>query len=494
MKLGARIGLTMGVLTILTAALVAGTGYGVTRNRLDSEITSSLEAVIDPVRRDPLEARLLCSFFDRRSSVESPFIDPTLIDSPPGVHPRDGSGGDDDGDDPGPRRKGRGGRRVFPREVLVQCLDSSGAVTNPLGTVIPVTDSDKQLAASETALARTTTVDINEVSHRVMTASVPDSGAVQVARSLAERNRVLNSLLRRSVVAALLSGLLAAAVGLWLAKRLVRPLEMLSAAAEQVARTGELSVSPAPTSRGRDETSRLTRSFHEMLASLHQSREAQARLVQDAGHELRTPLTSLRANVSLLKRPDLPSDKRQVALDDLDLELRELTLVTNELVSLAADTGEPEAAEVFDLSTLVAEAAQRWARRSGRLIATDLNTTPLPLVSMPQNAARRAIDNVFSNAIKFSPANTVIDAGVVASADSVTVTIRDRGPGIAPEDLARVFERFYRADTARSITGSGLGLSIVHDVVVSVGGTVTATRHHSGGTVITITTPRVADT
>jgi two-component system sensor histidine kinase MprB len=212
-----------------------------------------------------------------------------------------------------------------------------------------------------------------------------------------------------------------------------------------------------------------------MLDALRRSRSQQQRLVEDAGHELRTPLTSLRTNVDTLRRhPELDGARREELLDDLDSELRELTGLTDELVGLAADSSVEEPVQGVDLAAIATRSAARLRRRTGREVLVD--TTAAPLVGQPRQLARM-VDNLLENAAKFSPAGTPIELAVHPG----ILAVRDHGPGFVPADLPHVFERFYRADTARSTPGSGLGLSIVADIAARHGATATATNLPDGG-------------
>jgi two-component system sensor histidine kinase MprB len=227
---------------------------------------------------------------------------------------------------------------------------------------------------------------------------------------------------------------------------------------------------------GRDEAGRLAHAFNEMLASLARSRRAQHQLVQDAGHELRTPLTSLRTNVAVMQRYDeLSPGSRQRLLADVESETRELTAMVNELVELATDRRDSEV-PVSVVPGQVAEAVvERARRRWGREIS--VTTDEASVVVRPQ-AFERAIGNLVENALKFS------DGPVEVVVAGRRVEVRDRGPGIAEDDLVRVFDRFYRADAARSQPGSGLGLAIVRDMAESHGGRVFAGNREGGGAVV----------
>ena len=274
--------------------------------------------------------------------------------------------------------------------------------------------------------------------------------------------------------------LAAAAVGWLAARQITRRLTTLTEAAEQVSSTGYLDVD-IPT-RGRDEVTRLSRSMQAMLADLARSRDDQQRLVQDAGHELRTPLTSLRTNVSVLRRFDeLSPRSRQRLLDDVDGESRELTDLVNELVQLATDSRDAEEFEPVDLGAVAERVAVLFRRRSGRDISVDAE----PVIIMGRrHSLERAISNLVDNALKFDAGGT---ASVEIQVRGTTVSVSDRGPGLADTEQNRIFDRFYRATEARSLPGSGLGLSIVQDVATGHGGSVFARNRPGGGAVIGFT-------
>jgi two-component system, OmpR family, sensor histidine kinase MprB len=304
-------------------------------------------------------------------------------------------------------------------------------------------------------------------------------GAVQVARSLREQDRVLASLRNRVLVAALVIVFAAAAVGWWIARQMTRRLSTLTNAAEEVAHTGRLDV--AVPVQGPDEAGRLGEAFNEMLAALARSKDDQQRLVQDAGHELRTPLTSLRTNMSVLRRHVLAPDAREQVLDDLDSETRELTDLVNELVELASDRSHDEPEEDVVLADVARQVAQRAQRRSGRAVIVDADGTE---VLGRRQALERAVGNLVDNALKFddngdAPVEIVVRAG--------RVTVLDRGPGVDATDAPHVFDRFFRSVSARSRPGSGLGLAIVRDVAERHGGTVFVEPRDGGGAAIGFT-------
>ncbi len=385
--------------------------------------------------------------------------------------------GEQPGDAPGGIGPGPGAGSVF----VTQRLDAAGAIAEPASPALPVGPADVAIA-SGSAAAEVRDVSIDGVHARMLTQPIDGGGAVQVARSMADTDQVIAAVGAGTLVAVATVALLAALAGWALARQLTRRLVGLADAADRVAATGRLDV--AVPAHGRDEITRVADAFGDALAALARSREAQQRLVQDAGHELRTPLTSLRANVDVLRRhPDLPPDERNRVLDDLSTETRDLTALLDELVDLAADRRDDEPVTVVALAPLVERAAERTRRRSGREVSVTADWSAV-LARRPSIA--RAVANLLDNAVKFDPGGT---APIEVSVSEGTVAVADRGPGIAAADLGRVFDRFYRAAEARTRPGSGLGLSIVRDAAEAAGGTAFAEARLGGGAVVGMRLP-----
>jgi two-component system sensor histidine kinase MprB len=276
-----------------------------------------------------------------------------------------------------------------------------------------------------------------------------------------------------------------AALGLgWLiATTVTRPLVRLTRAATDVERSRRLDVE-VPVA-GKDEVGRLGEAFNGMLAALAASRDDQRRLVEDAGHELRTPLTSVRTNLAVLRRhPDLDPETRERVLADLHTETEELVGLVEEVVALARGVTDGAPPERIELGLLAAAVAARAERRHGRPVTVTADDS---VVEAPPPALERAISNLIDNAAKFDPGDGPIDV-VVADGE---LTVLDRGPGIPPGDEARIFDRFYRSDGARSLPGSGLGLSIVREVAAGNGGAVAASARPGGGAVVGFHLPPV---
>ena len=365
---------------------------------------------------------------------------------------------------------------AFDPDAIVQTLDADGEITAAQSEVtLPVSERDVMIAealdgkhdgdSDKQDLFRDVTID--GVDYRLYTVSIPGGGAVQVARSVEETTRVLDSLRNRVVLIGLVMSALAAAVGFLVARQTTRPLRRLAATATTVADTHDLTT-PIEVDRT-DEVGALARSFKEMLDALAASREQQHRLVHDAGHELRTPLTSLRANVALLERADrLDPEDRAAVLASVKAELGELNELFGELIELATDNQHAEPFVRLELGGVAERAVDRLRRRTDRPVTVHADTS---VVQGDASLLERAISNLLGNAHKFSPPGTPVEVVV----DQGRVAVRDHGPGIAPADRDRVFDRFHRADATRTMPGSGLGLAIVDQIVRTHGGTVWAT-------------------
>ena len=325
------------------------------------------------------------------------------------------------------------------------------------------------------------TVSVDGTEYRIRTVGMPE-GALQVARPLDETNRVLSSLRERTIVIVLIATVIGALLGSLIAGRVTASLRRLTVAADSVRTTGRLDV-PVPGATGADEVSRLSASFSGMLGSLARSQSEQRRLVQDAGHELKTPLTSIRTNLDVLRRhPDLEGGQRSQVIGDLHAEVEEMVDLVEEIVAVAGGVASDEPATEFSLGDAAADVVDRFQRRTGRTIRLDADES---LVLAQPTGVQRAISNLIDNAIKFDPSGGLIEVTVRQG----RVDVLDHGPGIEPEDAPLVFERFHRGAEARTLPGSGLGLSIVRDVVDRNRGTVHAAMRLGGGAVVGFTLP-----
>ena len=447
MSLRSRFALAFALVSAVVAGLVGVLSYGAASDRVTAEIDRSLRHVTTALANGQEEV-----------------LAPSVVLGPgPGRDPRRGGGRDDD------------------QQLVAQSVAPDGTVT-PLGgrpVTLPVSDLARTLAATAVpGRSVATEVTVGGDRYRQLTTALGGArGALQVAVDVDQSRRVLGGLAWQIAGVSLAVLLAAAGAGWLLARRITRRLVRLAAIAEDVSVHGRVD-RPVPV-EGRDEVGRLAASFDTMLGRLAAARDAQDRLVQDAAHELRTPLTSLRTNASVLRRiAELSPDARERLLDDLQGETRELSNLVDELVELALSGRSDGLEEPVDLAALGRRSAERVQRRTGRHVHVDADGS---VVRGHRQGLERAVGNLLENAAKFDgdgvePIELHIREG--------TLIVSDRGPGIDPDDATRVFDRFYRADSARGLPGSGLGLAIVRDVAEVHGGTVFARTRSGGGAAV----------
>ncbi|MFD7131667.1 ATP-binding protein [Streptomyces sp. NPDC059894] len=452
MSLRSRFALAFATVGAVVAALVGVLSYDAVRDRVLAETDRSLRSQTTAVAGAGTQAAAVAE-----ALTQSPDLFPGA-------------------DLPGPGDEEE-------RRPVVRAVAPDGTSTRLGGppVTLPVPDAARALAATGTAgESFTTEVVVSDTTYRVLTTALGEErGALQTAVEVDQTHRVLRGMALEITGVSLAVTLVAAGTGLLVAGRITRRLILLTEAAEEVGAHDRTDIDDGGPADRRDEVSRLTASFRRMLARLTAAREAQERLVQDAAHELRTPLTSLLTNATVLRHiADLPPHTRERLLDDVQGETRELGRLVDELVELALAGGRDETEEPVDLAVVARRAAQRAYRRTGRLVHIEADDRPV--LGRPQ-ALERAVDNLLENAAKFTPDDS---EPIEVRVERGTVTVSDRGPGIADTDRGRVFDRFYRADTARSLPGSGLGLAIVRDVARTHGGTVFARTRPGGGAAV----------
>jgi two-component system sensor histidine kinase MprB len=358
---------------------------------------------------------------------------------------------------------------------FAQIVSSDGEVFREEGATLtlPVDDRVREVAAGrEDAFLEDAVASGSHL--RILTAKLRPGFAVQLARPLDEVGRTLNRLGLILLAVALGGVALAAGLGTLVARAAVSPVRRLTDAAEHVTSTTDLT--ERIEVKGSDEISRLADRFNRMLAALDRSLATQRQLVADASHELRTPLTSIRTNIEVLaKAKDLPDDERAELLSDVVAQLEELSVLVRDLVELARGHEPSQEAEEVRLDEVVQRAVER-AEKFAPGIRFTARIEPSLVRGVP-GRLERAVGNLLDNAVKWSPAGGEVEVQV----QDGEVTVRDHGPGIDESDLPFVFDRFYRAPSARGLPGSGLGLAIVRQVAEVHGGTVTVERADGGG-------------
>jgi two-component system sensor histidine kinase MprB len=384
---------------------------------------------------------------------------------------------------PGGPLGGPGGRGMRPppdrfggAEGLVQRF----APGDPGDEPIPVSDDAERFVQAPGARTLTEDADVQGVHVMVVTAPAPPGG-VQVARPLTEVDSALGNVLATLVVVGLGGIAIAVLLGLTVARTALTPIARFTRRTEEIAGRPE-AVSERMEVVGGDELARLAGSFNRALDALERSVETQRQLVADAGHELRTPIASLRANIQTLEEADrLPKADLDALRADIVSELDELTALVGDVVELARGAKPEEALDDVRVDEVVRALVERARRRGDKPVRYVTSLEPA-LVRGDAERIGRAVTNLLDNARKWSPENGEI---AVSLRDGV-LSVRDHGPGFSDQDLPRVFERFYRAEAARSMPGSGLGLSIVRQAAEAHGGFAEAANAAGGGAILRV--------
>lgn len=319
---------------------------------------------------------------------------------------------------------------------------------------------------------------------------------LQVAAPLTGRNEMVGQLTWLLLGITLLAGAGSFLGGWWLARRVVAPVHAIIDQTEAI-RAGTLG-RRIRADADTQEYERLIRVLNSMLARLEDGFEAQRRFTADASHELRSPLTALRGEVELALRRDREKEEyRRVLRSSLD-EVDRLARLAEDLLTLArADAGmirpRLQATDAADRTRRMVARLQSAADR--RKIELTLDAPDGVRVLADPGLLDRLLWNLADNAVKFTPPGGTVGVRIERSAGTLVIRVSDTGPGIRAADRERIFDRFYRADEARTasegVGGTGLGLAIVRAIVDVHDGRVDVGGRRGGGTVFRVVLPLV---
>jgi signal transduction histidine kinase len=360
-------------------------------------------------------------------------------------------------------------------EVFVEILTPDGTVVY---STAQLNGAPPAVPAALLAQAATTRGSFAYASGLRMYAQPFTSGFVVTGQS----TKVPQSNLSGIVGFLIISGiptLLAALAASWLvAGRALKPLKDVAGAADEIGRTRDFG-RRLPERRSRDEVALLSVRFNRMLEQLQDSFESQRRFVADASHELRTPLTTIQGNAGLLAHgPPIAEPVRRAAAADIAEESERMGRLVDRLLTLArADSGLRLELAPVDLRAVVVDVSRQAAAvHADRAITVDASDAS---VAGNEDALRQLMWILLDNAFRHARSAVSVDLSV--DGDWARLAVGDDGPGIALEERERVFERFYRADAARTGHGAGLGLSIARWITEQHGGRLIADRSRSGG-------------
>ncbi|HTR20315.1 MAG TPA: ATP-binding protein [Gemmatimonadales bacterium] len=334
---------------------------------------------------------------------------------------------------------------------------------------------------------------------RRITDAGPDIGAVLAGAPSESVEVSLDRLLQTFVVVLPLGILLAWVVGSWIATRAVAPVNRIIDEAREIT-DGQSLHRRLPVPFGRDEMARLAETLNQMMSRLERSFAALRRFTAEASHELKTPLTVLRAGVErAITTAGLPLE----ALPPLEESLSEISRMTelvDALLTLArADEGEvPLHREPVDLKALVDDAKETGellAEQAGVSMKAETPAEPV-VIAVDGTRIRQLLLNLLTNAVKYTPPGGRVRLWMERENGRVKLGVSDTGIGIAPGDLPHIFDRFWRADSARTRTGErpgvGLGLAICKWIAEAHGGSIEVQSRPGRGTTFTVTLPATA--
>ena len=387
---------------------------------------------------------------------------------------------------------------------LVQIVDAQGDVlarSANLGTTrLPTSPALLgRLAQGETVFE--TLQDFSEESLRMVSLPIQNHNApgtpplvIQVAGSLDDVNRILESAVVLFVGLAIALLLAVGTAGAMLTQRVFRAIDNV---VKQARRIGDNNLDERlPHPGTSDDIGKLVDTLNDMLDRLEHGFDMQRRFTADASHELRSPLSRLRTELEVTLRRERSREEYVETLHSCVEEVGRLTQMVEELLMLARlDAGQDqdmqEAVPVIELVQACVKRVTPAAQDRGIVLVTQAGTNqPIRIARAP---ATLALTNLLDNAVKFSPAGTTVEIAWSAEHGDAVLQVSDHGPGIPPAELPHIFERFYRGARARAseTPGTGLGLALSQAIVQAHGGRIDAANALEGGVIFRISLPRI---
>jgi two-component system, OmpR family, sensor kinase len=379
--------------------------------------------------------------------------------------------------------------------AYVQVIDPHGVVIGNSGTLLPVEPTLLSLAlhgGEAVGNARAGQEETIRSLFEPIYAGSQAVGAVQASQSLRFLESTLSEV-RGLLLFGSLGALAAAGLAGWLVLgRALRPLARATAVARRIIATGRLEAriaDPGPP----DEAGELARAFNLMVDRLSQAFEQQRQLVADTSHELRNPLTALRGNLDILQQDLEPEERNEVVLETKDQAAHMSRLVADLLLLARADAGLEIEHQPVALHDLVQRLYQRAAGRGSPTVRLD-RCEPATVIG-DRDRLQQLLWNLIENALRYTPADGEVRLALRATPGQLEFSVEDTGPGIAPEHLERIFERFYRIDKARSRRsgGTGLGLAIARYLADAHGGDLRVASRVGKGSVFTLRLPTASE-
>ncbi|MBC8162291.1 MAG: HAMP domain-containing protein [Roseiflexaceae bacterium] len=392
-------------------------------------------------------------------------------------------------------------RLLFARTIVqVHLTPQTGIMSAPVTNMShPISADPAMLYSAFAGKISHHTIVID--SHRLRETMLPLQlngaivGALQIARPLEETDEAL-----RLLALALIGGggfviLVAGSGGAWLTRAAFSPIVQIAATTQSIVKAEDLS-RRVPVPAAQDELQHLTVTINDMLARLEQQFDTQRRFLADVSHELRTPLAAMRGNLEVLDRgaardPQLLAE----SIGDMRSEVSRLIRMVNDLLLLAQSEGNMQLhREPVEVDSLLLE-VYRELRTLTNGVQLRLGHEDALTVTGDRDRIKQALLNLAANAIQHTSPGGSVTLNVARQGEQAVLSVVDTGTGISPEDLPHIFERFYRADRARSRVrgGAGLGLPIVKWIVEAHGGQVLVESTPGQGSTFTLLLPLAVD-
>ncbi len=384
---------------------------------------------------------------------------------------------------------GAGGRVVVLDERGAEVADSA-----PPGTPnLPTTAADLNSADRQAHAVRDVAVADDML--RLTTEPVMSAGGVRVGYVVwADSTRPLRDVLSTVAVALGGGGLmvvgLALVGGLVLARRALTPVADVTETARAISLSGDFAAR-VEAGRAGDEVGELAVAFNEMLAALEENHQALQRFLGDASHQLRTPLTTIRANLDLAQRAELPPEEREAILADARDEAERMGRLIGDLLSLArAESGARIEFLPVELDAQLIESVRRQRQAAAHVRMSVAMVEPA-VVDGDRDRLHELFGILLDNAARYTPEGGSVVAGLAVRDGRAVIWVEDTGIGLGEQDRERLFERLYRGARARELrpSGTGLGLAIARWIVEAHGGTIDLAGREGGGTVATVSLP-----
>jgi two-component system OmpR family sensor kinase len=317
-------------------------------------------------------------------------------------------------------------------------------------------------------------------------------GAIQVGTSLAIVDATQKSLVIVLIIGTLIS-ILIAGLASWISTRqALSPLEDVTETALQITRADDLSRRIPYTGPPNDEVGQLIHAFNQTLGRLENLFNTQRRFLADVGHELRTPLTVIKGNIDLMRRM---KELDEESMESIESEVERMTRLVGDLLLLSqAESGKlPLHLQLIELDTLLIEVLGQMRVIAKDKVALVLGEMDQVQVCADKDKLKQVFVNLVQNAIHYTPRGGKVVVSLRKSDHQALVSVSDNGPGISPQDLPYIFERFYRGEKARTRSkdgkGFGLGLSIAYWIVKNHDGSIEVDSKLGEGTTFRVHLP-----